>query len=283
MTAAGVAVVGAAGQTGRRVVGALSRRGVTVRAVVRDPAQAERVPEAADVAVADLGDVAGLTAALHDAAAVYYIPPAFAAEEVAFGSNVISAALAVGLPHLVYHSVLHAPTPAMPHHRRKSEVELALRESSLAWTILQPAIYAQTPLQFLDLARGRLDAPFDPEQPFTPVDLEDLAEAAATVLLEDGHAFATYELAGPDRLGLAGMASAISGVLGRSISIQRVAPDVQPDMQAMLDHYDAHGLVGNPNVLRMLLGREPAPFADVMGRELVSPAPGGSPPPPGGA
>jgi uncharacterized protein YbjT (DUF2867 family) len=283
VTAAGVAVVGAAGQTGRRVVGALSRQGAAVRAVVRDGAQAERVPDAASIAVADLTDAAGLTAALDDAAAVYYIPPAFAAQEVAFGSNVISAALAVGLPHLVYHSVLHAPTPAMPHHRRKAEVELALRESPLAWTILQPAIYAQTALQFLDLAGGQLNAPFDPRQPFSPVDLEDLAEAAVRVLLEDGHAFATYELAGPDRIGLAGMGSTISGVLGRSISIQRVAPDVQPDMRAMLDHYDAHGLVGNPNVLRMLLGREPASFAEVMRRELVSAAPGGSPPPPGGA
>ena len=281
MTAAGVAVVGAAGQTGRRVVGALSRQGAAVRAVVRDGAQAERVPDAASIAVADLTDAAGLTAALDDAAAVYYIPPAFAAQEVAFGSNVISAALAVGLPHLVYHSVLHAPTPAMPHHRRKAEVELALRESPLAWTILQPAIYAQTPLQFLDLARDRLNAPFDPREPFSPVDLEDLAEAAVRVLLEDGHAFATYELAGPDRIGLAGMGSTISGVLGRSISIQRVAPDVQPDMQAMFDHYDAHGLVGNPKVLRMLLGREAAPFSDVMRRELVSPAPGGPPPPAG--
>jgi uncharacterized protein YbjT (DUF2867 family) len=103
------------------------------------------------------------------------------------------------------------------------------------------------------------------------------------VLLEDGHASATYELAGPDRIGLAGMASAISGVLGRSISVRRVAPEVAPDMQAMLDHYDAHGLVGNPNVLRMLLGREPASFPDVMRRELVSRGPGGSSPPPGGA
>src|SRR5919197_1108851 len=138
------------------------RRAVTaaVRAVVRDGAQAERVPDAASIAVADLTDAAGLTAALDDAAAVYYITPAFAAQEVAFGSNVISAALAVGLPHLVYHSVLHAPTPAMPHHRRKAEVELALRESPLAWTILQPAIYAQTALQFLDLAGGQLNAPF---------------------------------------------------------------------------------------------------------------------------
>jgi hypothetical protein len=37
----------------------------------------------------------------------------------------------------------------------------------------------------------------------------------------------------------------------------------------MLDYYDAHGLVGNSNVLRMLLRREPMPFADVMKRDLT--------------
>jgi hypothetical protein len=33
-------------------------------------------------------------------------------------------------------------------------------------------------------------------------------------------------------------------------------------------HYDAHGLIGNPNVLRWMLGREPTRFADFVNREL---------------
>lgn len=283
MTSADVAVVGAAGQTGRRVVRALGRRGAAVRAVVRDGSRSEGLPEVRDVAVADLGDVAGLTAALDGAGAAYYVPPPFEDREVAFGANVIAAAGAVGLPHLVYHSVLHPDTPAMPHHRRKSQVELALRESPLTWTVLQPAMYAQTPLRFLDAERGLLTASFDPRRPFTPVDLEDLAEAAAAVALDGGHGFATYELAGPDRIDLTGMAAAMSRVLGLSIAVQRADAGAPADMQAMLDYYDAHGLVGNPNVLRMLLGREPAAFADVMRRELVRPGWGGSPPAPGAA
>ena len=33
-------------------------------------------------------------------------------------------------------------------------------------------------------------------------------------------------------------------------------------------HYDAHGLIGNPNVLRWILGREPTRFVDFVKREL---------------
>jgi NAD(P)H dehydrogenase (quinone) len=274
--AADVAVLGAAGQTGRRVVRALARRGANVRAVVREARPAAEQPEAADVEAADLGDAAALTGALAGAGAVYHVPPAFSAQEVAFGANVIAAARAAGVRRVVYHSVLHAFTPSMPHHRRKAEVELALRESPLTWTVVQPAMYAQTPLQFLDPARTQLTAPFDPDQPFTPVDLEDLAEAVATVLLDTGHDFATYELAGPETVGLAGMAAAMARVLGREVPLRRVPAagaagrtGAPADMRAMLEHYDAHGLVGNANILRMLLGREPTGFEDVMRRELA--------------
>jgi NAD(P)H dehydrogenase (quinone) len=34
------------------------------------------------------------------------------------------------------------------------------------------------------------------------------------------------------------------------------------DMRAMWQDYDRHGLRGNSNVLRMLLGREPASFEE---------------------
>ena len=110
MARANVAVVGAAGQTGRPIVRALSGRGARVRAVVRPPSPGGPVPEATDVVAADLGDAAALTTALEGASVAYYIPPAFEVREVTFGSNVVEAARAAGLARLVYHSVLHAPT-----------------------------------------------------------------------------------------------------------------------------------------------------------------------------
>ena len=48
----------------------------------------------------------------------------------------------------------------------------------------------------------------------------------------------------------------------------RFGPRALFDMKAMLKHYNAHGFIGNSNVLRMLLRRSPMPFAEVMKREL---------------
>jgi uncharacterized protein YbjT (DUF2867 family) len=171
----------------------------------------------------------------------------------------------------------------MPHHFRKSRVELLFRESPLVWTILQPAMYAQTPLFFLDTKAREITPGFDVNRPFTPVDIEDISEAAAVVLTEDGHEFATYELAAPDRFDFNAMAEALSIVLGVRVTARSVNPDglaervterrgpvAASELRAMLAHYDAHGLVGNCKVLTMLLGRPPARFLDVMRREMLS-------------
>lgn len=278
-----VAVLGAAGQTGRPLIRALIRRGAKVKAVVRRMDQAKQTEGATTVEAVELENVPGLTAALKDVAAAYYIPPVFNAREEKFGANVIAAAIAAKLPRLVYHSVMHAPTPAMPHHRRKALVELALRESPLSWTIVQPAMYAQSALAFLNPGRTQLTIGFDSHKPFTPVDLEDLAEAVATVLLDSGHEYATYELAGAEWITFADMAEAMSQALNRQVSVRsvpaglvssvgaiRFGPRSALDLKAMLDHYNAHGFVGNANVLRMLLDHEPMQFAAVMQRELTT-------------
>lgn len=269
-----IAVLGAAGGTGRAVVGALLERGANVRALIHRSAQESLFTGGVDCRVVELDDRATLTEALRGVNAAYYIPPVFNAAEERFGDNVIAAAEAAGLKRLVYHSVLHAPTPDMPHHARKARVELALRHSSLDWTIVQPAMYAQTPLAFLDLERGLLSPGFDIKRPFNPIGLDDLAEAVARILIEDGHEFATYELAGFERLTFVDMARIISSVRGLAIEAHAAspkelvdqvrthgyAPAAAEEIGLMMAHYDRHGLVGNGRVLAMLLGREPKSF-----------------------
>ena len=116
--------------------------------------------------------------------------------------------------------------------------------------------------------------PFSVESQFSLVDIGDLAEAAARVLMENNHDYATYELAGPERLSQADCSRIIADVLGRPVRAERKPQDVflkqmvaagmpQQRIDVMLTmnkHYDAHGLLGNSNVLRWLLGREPRRF-----------------------
>lgn len=276
-----VGVVGAAGNTGRQAVAELIRRGVPVRAVVRRPEQAALAGDAIDSRVADLADEDSLAEALRGVTATLYIPPVFNEREEEFGRNVIAALEAAGCRRLVYHSVLHAATPDMPHHARKAEVERHIRHSELEWTILQPAMYAQTVPAFLSEDRRSLAPGFSPDKLFSPVALGDLAEASAIVLIEPGHAFATYELAGPDRLSFKELAAAMSKAWGHPVSVRAVPVSetvaavscrlnfdekAAEILRLMLEHYDRHGLVGNSNVLRMLIGREPTRVDDLFHR-----------------
>ena len=284
---ADVAVIGAGGLTGRAVVAALSACGVRVRAVLHRPPHPDDRQPGVTTSVAELNDVSSLRRALAGARAVHFIPPTYAMGEERFGTNVIAAALAEDVRRIGYHSVLHAPTPAMIHHARKARVELMLRESPLAWTILQPAMYAQTPLAFLSPDRTTLMPGFDTTRPFTPIDVRDIAEAAARVLVENGHVHATYELAGAQVLTFEEMAAIMSQATGTTIAARRTAPDAVlslarargfsgtalDELALMMAHYDRHGLVGNANVLRMLLKREPTGFDACMTRELAATAP----------
>ncbi len=91
----------------------------------------------------------------------------------------LAAAEQAGVSRVVYHSVLRAATPDMPHYARKAQVELHLQHSKLAWTVLQPAMYAQSALLFFDKSADLLTPALDPTRPFTPIHVEDLAEADA--------------------------------------------------------------------------------------------------------
>lgn len=273
MTEVDVVVLGAAGQTGRPLVTALVQRGARVRAVVHRAARGGWEPGVREVAV-DLANPRELTAVLRQARSAYYIPPVFSAHEEAFGANVIAAAVAAELPHLVYHSVLQADSPDMPHHWRKFQVERALRSSPLNWTILRPAMYAQTPLSFLNARRTTLSVGFNPDRDFTPIDLRDLAAAAAQVLLEEGHGGRSYDLAGSQRLTYRQMAEEMArawqhpvrlrrvpGALVAVVAARRFGVSSVPLMRAMLTHYDRAGLTGDDADLRALLNRPSTPFA----------------------
>ena len=273
-----VAVIGAAGPTGRAVMAGLSAVGATTRALVhRRPDDDDR-----DHRVVELADQDSLSTGMEGVRTVHYIPPTYDAAEESYGVNVIAAAGRAGVERLVYHSVLHAPTPAMPHHWRKARVEMLLRDSPLAWTILQPAMYVQTALAFLNPDRTALSPGFDVGRLFSPIDLTDLGEATARVLTESGHDYATYELAGSERLSFEDMAGIIAAATNRPVAARALDPDLVlrqaeqrgfagialDELRLMMAHYDRHGLVGNGRTLTMILGRQPTPFARSVARAL---------------
>ena len=271
-----VAVLGASGQTGCRVLAALGDRGVATRAVTRQSAAPGSATEAAK---ADLTDPGSVRAALEGAAAVYIVVPAFHPEEDRLVASTAAAAVDAGVGRIVLHSVLHPHTPRMPHHMRKAAAEDAVRRAGVPWTILQPAMYAQTVVGMLRPGVEEIPLAWSASAPMTPVHLGDVAEVAATVLTEDGHAAASYELAGPETLGLGEMIAQAAAVGGRELRTRPVDPaqiahritdnpQHAAELAAMFTEYGNNGLPGNPRVLAWLLGREPTRFADAVRADL---------------
>lgn len=275
-----VAVSGAAGKTGLAVIRACTARGLAVTALVRraDQRPAALAAGAVRAVVVDLGDPARVRAAVGGHEAMYHLAPNMHPDEVELARVAVEAAWPCGVRRFVLHSVLAPYLPAMPHHLRKAESERVLRDSALSWTILQPASYAQNVVVEQVRRSGVLAVPYRTTAPFTPVDLADVAEAAAVVLTEPGHHHASYELAGPAVLDTVAMAACLTTVLGRDVqarqqsveewsaAAQGLNEQARHDLLAMFDYYDGHGLVGNPRVLAGLLGREPTAFADALAR-----------------
>jgi len=218
-----VAVLGGHGKTGRSVCSALSARG------------AEAVP----LGRADWPHLAG---AIAGCTAAYVIAPNLHPDEPAYVAEVVDAGRTAGLGRVVYHSVASPYLPELPHHLGKARSEDLVRRAGLAWTILQPGVY----LQNLDLT-GPVRVPYDVDAPFGFLDLADLGAAAAAVLLDDGHAGATYELA--SRQASVAILAAEAGVPAERVEYT----SEHPWLRAMFGYYDRHGLPAGTLPLRALL------------------------------
>lgn len=280
-----ILVTGASGKTGQAVVRELAQRGGRVRAFVRrdDAARDLLSAGAAEAQVGDLLDAAALRRAIAGSAQVIHICPPMHPQEEELGKRVIELSEAESVGRLTLYSVLH-PVVDVPHHRRKLGVEKALIESSLVYTILQPGRYMQhLATAWKDVVEAGVHSmPFAVDRRFSLVDLHDLAEAAARVMLVEGHEYATYQLCGPERLSQIDCASILSNHLGREVraAVKPMAAAAAAferagmpaarieNMRIMNAHYDAHGFVGAPTALRMLLGREPTSFARYVARDF---------------
>lgn len=284
-----ILITGAAGKTGKAIVGALAARGTPVRALVRRPEQiaALHASGATEVIVGDVRDVDDFQLACQQVDTLYHICPNMQPDEVQIAEGVIAAAKAQGVTRLVYHSVLHPQTATMPHHWQKLQVEDLLFTAGLDYTILQPAAYMQNVLAGWQsvVQEGIYRVPYAASTRLAMVDLADVAQAAAHVLTTPGHQGATYELGGDEWLTQDQVAVILGEVLERPV---RVAVQARDEWQTqaqkahlsdyaidtllkMFDYYERYGFCGNGQVLTWLLGRSPTKFADfVRAQEQVN-------------
>jgi len=269
-------ITGAAGKTGKAILRKLTEKGQLIKALVFrfDQVSEVEVLGAKEVIVGDMRNLEIVRRALQGVDSIYHICPNVHPDEITIGQSLIDAAAKVGIEHFVYHSVLHPQIEAMPHHWKKMRVEEFLFESGLPYTILQPAIYMQNILVNWEniIMLGQYTVPYSVESRLSMVDLEDVARAARTILMDGSdegnhHAGATYELVGTPAISQTEIAALLSEhlncpVFAESVSIdywiRNIRPSNMGDYQTdtlvkMFDYYNKYGLSGNSNVLSYLL------------------------------
>lgn len=272
-----ILITGASGKTGKAVIKALNKAGKECRAMVRRKDDAENVKGfgAAEVFVGDLIDKESLQKAAEGVDAIYHICPNMHPLEIQIGENIIQAALAAKVNHFVYHSVLRPQIEAMPHHWNKMRVEEKLYMSGLNYTVLQPAAYFQNILGLIQ--DNVLRIPYNVYANLSMVDLGDIAEAAAQVIREKDHFGAVYELCADEPISHAEIAALLGDEYrAEQINIKEWRDGAEKaglgeyqitTLIKMFDYYQKHGFIGNGNILRWLLGREPNTIKSVLNKK----------------
>lgn len=205
-----VLVLGSTGMMGREVLAALLRTGATPRVLVRDPARLETT-EGVDVRVGDLRDLGSLRAALEGVSAVFHISP-HEADEVELTRGVLALCEALGVRvvfagvHVVARTALSGWVQRrlygrmFPRYRGKFALARLVERSATDPVLLVPSTFMQNDEVFADEIRdGAYVHPASPKG-LNRIDLRDLGEVAAGILLDPDFPSGSYGLVGPREL-----------------------------------------------------------------------------------
>jgi uncharacterized protein YbjT (DUF2867 family) len=224
MSAEKFLVTGATGETGRYTVQRLLEKGHAVRALVhKEDERSEALRgTGAEVVVGDLLEHDDAIRATAGTSATYFCYPVRPGliQATAYFAD---AAKRAGLKAVVSLSQISAREDSKSHAARDHWIaERVLDWSGVPVVHLRPTFFAQWLLYRFSRATivedGIIDLPYG-EGRHAPIAAEDQARLIAAILAEPtAHLGKTYTLHGPTELGQAGIAAAVSEVLGRKIS-----------------------------------------------------------------
>lgn len=229
------AILGAAGKVGYSTALALREAGVPVRAILRDPAKADRLRAiGCEVAVADLQDPAALGRAIADAQAVQLICPTTLQALDAVGDmrrsiDSMARALEQARPGLVLaisdygaHVTEDIGMPSVFHG-----FEQRLRQLPMPKVFLRSAEHMEGWRGLIPVAAASGVLPSFHQQldkPFPTVSAQDVGRMAAELLQHPGVAAGEHivHAEGPRRYAATDVAETLGQLLGRTVSAQAV-------------------------------------------------------------
>src|SRR3989442_12016633 len=221
-----IVVTGATGNVGSSVVRSLLERGEKVRAFVRDPEKARRMlGEDVELSIGDFDDARSVAEAL-DGAERVFLSSGEGPDKVRWEKAVIDAVADAGVRLVVRASTMGADAHSFGSLAWHGELEDALKASGLPWTILQSNWYMTNllPNAALIASTGKIFMPAGDAR-IGMVDPADTGRVGAAVIASDGHEGNTYTVTGPESVGFAQVAEALSAATGRTIEYVDVPPE----------------------------------------------------------
>jgi len=193
-----ILVTGGTGTLGRQLTPLLLETGRPLRVLSRS----DREPAGGiEYVTGDLVEGRGVDAAVQGAEIVVHLAGGPKGDEVAT-RNLVRAASAAGVRHLVYISVIGADRVPLSWLRSKLDAERAIAESGLPWTTLRAAQFHELVLTMLEKMAKLPVVPVPGGLRLQPVDSRDVAARLAELTLGEP-AGLVPDLAGPSVYGFA--------------------------------------------------------------------------------
>ena len=202
---------------------------------------ADFAAKGAHVRAADFDSPDGLEEAMAGGEKLLLISTTMVGERPRQHGNAIDAAVAAGVKHIVYTSILDGGNPDHPAVEQHDHyaTEQLLRNSGVDWTILYNSQYSEaiaTAMAVPALAAGtKPDNCGDGRIAF--VSRDDCVAVAVGVLTQEGHANRYYYVTGPELTSVPEAMAMVSEMAGKPIEI------IPVDDEGMYQYFDSIGAV----------------------------------------
>ena len=253
-----VLVTGVTGRQGMAVATELLARDYSVRGMTRKPASDEAKAMSGKGVVivqGDYGDPESLLAAMQGVSKLFFYS-GFSPNELQEGRNVIAAAKTAGIDYIVYSSGAAAEPGVGVEGSVKAQVEEALIESGIAYTVLRPVAFMENfDKQQKRIAQLGIVDSRAPDRQLHFIAIRDIARLAAEAFDHpDEWSGTAINIAG-DRMSVQEYVDTFSNVMGRSITYTRMPLEeylasMPKPLRPLFRWYDEVGYTADVDALR---------------------------------
>ncbi len=220
-----ILVTGTTGTTGQVIAKQLLQKGEKVRAAVFSSDKAIRTEiKGVDTIELDMNKPANLQEAFRGISKLVLITPSTDAQ-LEIATKTVNLAKEMGVKYIVNISSPGTNSGSKSTlSDRQRDIEDHIKKSGLDYTFLRPNRSMQSFIHEFSPKDGKLHFPVgDGKVSF--IDERDVANVAFRVLTEDGYAGKSYDLTGPNALGMDEVAKNISDASGRKIYFEDISVD----------------------------------------------------------